>query len=75
MSIRADEADDAGLVHGHRQVRPSQNGKPLLNQTFGLHAAIVKKALGDRWTAFADERKTLDPDGRLLNDYFRGLLA
>ena len=29
----------------------------------------------DRWTAFAEARKGFDPDGRLLNDYFRGLLA
>ncbi len=52
-----------------------RGGKPLLNQTFGLTAEIVKTAFGDRWTAFADARKALDPDGRLLNDYFRGLLA
>jgi FAD/FMN-containing dehydrogenase len=52
-----------------------RDGKPLLNQTFGLTAAIVKKAFGDRWTVFSDARKGFDPDGRLLNDYFKGLLA
>lgn len=52
-----------------------RNGKPLLNQTFGLTPAIVKKAFGDRWKQFADARKSFDPGDRLLNDYFRALFA
>ena len=52
-----------------------RDGKPLLNQTFGLDAVAVKKAFGDRWTTFASTRKTFDPGDRLLNDYFRSLLS
>jgi hypothetical protein len=40
-----------------------------------LNGAFVRKALGSRLQAFADARKPFDPSGRLLNDYFRGLLA
>jgi FAD/FMN-containing dehydrogenase len=35
----------------------------------------VKKAFGDRLKMFADTRKQYDPNGRLLNDYFRALLT
>jgi FAD/FMN-containing dehydrogenase len=50
-------------------------GTPLMNQTFGLTAAMVQKALGDRWAAFAAARRQFDPGGRLLNSYFQDLLA
>jgi FAD/FMN-containing dehydrogenase len=53
----------------------ARNGKPLLNQTFGLTADLVKTAFGDRWTQFADARRQFDPEGRLLNPYFKGLLG
>ena len=52
-----------------------RGGRPLLNQTFGLTAAIVRKAFGDRLQAFAEKRKTYDPTDRLLNAYFRTLLV
>ena len=50
-------------------------GKPLLNQTPGLTADVVRGAFGDRLKTFADARKGYDPNNRLLNDYFRTLLA
>ncbi|MGA2119988.1 MAG: FAD-binding protein [Bryobacteraceae bacterium] len=52
-----------------------QGGIPLFNQTYGITPAQAQKALGDRLTAFAAARKTYDPQGRLLNDYFRQLLG
>ena len=52
-----------------------RGGAPLLNQTYGLTPAIVQKAFGERWTTFAATRRQYDPDNRLLNDYFRMLLA
>jgi FAD/FMN-containing dehydrogenase len=48
-----------------------RGGVPLLNQTDGLTPAMVKEAFGDRWQAISDTRRQFDPDGRLLNDYFR----
>jgi hypothetical protein len=59
----------------YNQFCSERNGKPLLNQTPKLTPEIVKKAFGDRLKAFADTRKQYDPNGRLLNDYFRMLLA
>ena len=35
----------------------------------------VDKAFGDRIATFESYRKRFDPTGRLLNDYFRKLLA
>jgi FAD/FMN-containing dehydrogenase len=46
-----------------------------MNQTFGLTPAIVQKAYGDRLTQMKNARKEYDPNGRLLNDYFRTLLS
>ena len=52
-----------------------RGGNPLFNQTWGLTPVIVKKALGDRLETFKGARKKFDPGDRLLNDYFRALLA
>jgi len=51
-----------------------RNGKPLLNQTPGLTAAILRQVYGDRLKVFAESRKKYDPHDRLLNGYFRSLL-
>jgi len=59
----------------YNQFCSDRNGVPLLNQTYGLTPAIVQKAFGDRLTRMKDARKRYDPDGRLLNDYFRTLLS
>ena len=53
----------------------SRNGIPLLNQTFGVTPAMARKAFGGRLKAMNETRKSFDPDGRLLNEYFRGLLS
>jgi FAD/FMN-containing dehydrogenase len=63
------------FLAAYNQFCSDHGGIPLMNQTFGLTRAIVQKALGDRLSAFAEARKEFDPGGRLLNDYFRGLLA
>jgi FAD/FMN-containing dehydrogenase len=51
------------------------SGIPLMNQTLGVTRAQARKALGDRLKTFAETRKQYDPSDRLLNDYFRDLLA
>ncbi len=53
----------------------ARGGVPLLNQTFGLTREIVQKAFGDRLDTIAATRKTYDPGGRLLNDYFKNLFG
>jgi D-arabinono-1,4-lactone oxidase len=63
------------FLAAYNQFASDRGGIPLMNQTFGLNSAFVRKALGNRLQAFADARNVFDPGGRLLNDYFRGLLA
>lgn len=59
----------------YNQFCSDRNGVPLLNQTYGLTTAMVQKAFGDRLTAMQTTRKQYDPNGRLLNDYFRTLMG
>jgi len=63
------------FLAAYNQFCSDHGGIPLMNQTYGLTRAMVEKALGDRLRAFAKARKSFDPGGRLLNDYFRDLLA
>ncbi len=53
----------------------NRNGRPLLNQTPGLTAAILQGAYGERLKVLEDTRKQYDPQDRLLNNYFRELLS
>lgn len=50
-------------------------GVPLFNQTAHLTRPQVQKAFGDRLLKFDGYRKQYDPHDRLLNVYFRELLA
>jgi hypothetical protein len=64
-----------------RQFRESHNfcsqhgGSPLFNQTGWLTRAQIEKAFGDRLKTFEGYRQRFDPTDRLLNAYFRALLA
>jgi FAD/FMN-containing dehydrogenase len=51
------------------------NGKPLFNQTWGLKPHQVQRAFGDRLAKFEEYRRRYDPENRLLNSYFRELVA
>ncbi|MEM7101291.1 MAG: FAD-binding protein [Pseudomonadota bacterium] len=51
-----------------------RGGKPLFNQTPGLTTYQVNKAFGERLEAFNRIRQQMDPEGRLLNDYFAQVL-
>lgn len=62
------------FLGAYNQFCSDRNGKPLLNQTFGVTPEIAKKAFGSRLTDFEQTRKTYDPNNRLLNNYFRSLL-
>jgi FAD/FMN-containing dehydrogenase len=59
----------------YNQFCSDRGGMPLMNQTFGLTRDMVQKAFGNRLQEFASARQTFDPGGRLLNDYFRDMLA
>ncbi|GAC1410665.1 MAG: hypothetical protein NVSMB60_32350 [Mycobacterium sp.] len=53
----------------------AHGGAPLLNQTPQLTPAHVRQAFGDRIERFRPYQERFDPDGRMLNDYFRDLLG
>jgi FAD/FMN-containing dehydrogenase len=63
------------FLGAYNELCSNEGGIPLLNQTAMVTRAQVQKGLGDRWTQFAEVRKKYDPGNRLLNDYFRDLLA
>jgi hypothetical protein len=64
-----------GFLSAYNQFCIDRAGLPLFNQTPALTRAIAQKAFGARLQAIADARKTYDPSGRLLNDYFREIFA
>ena len=53
----------------------AHGGVPLPNQTFGFTRAQAQKALGERLSIIAAKRAELDPENRLLNDFFRNLFG
>ncbi|HTS66102.1 MAG TPA: FAD-binding oxidoreductase [Candidatus Acidoferrales bacterium] len=59
----------------YNQFCSAHGGIPLFNQTDGITPVQVQQALGDRLKTFAEVRKSYDPGGRLLNPYFRDMLA
>jgi FAD/FMN-containing dehydrogenase len=59
----------------YNELCSNQGGIPLLNQTARVTAAQAQKGLGDRLAVFAKARKTYDPGNRLLNGFFKDLLA
>ena len=64
-----------GKLQVHNDLCSRLGGTPLFNQTYLLTPEQVDKAFGDRIATFESYRKRFDPMGRLLNDYFRKLLA
>jgi FAD/FMN-containing dehydrogenase len=63
------------FLAAYNQFCSDHGGIPLFNQTFGITREQAQKALGNRLSVFAEARKQFDPGNRLLNDYFRDLLA
>jgi FAD/FMN-containing dehydrogenase len=63
------------FLGAYNQFCTERGGMPLLNQTPGLTAAMVQSVFGDRLKTLEAARLQYDPGNRLLNDYFRQLLA
>jgi hypothetical protein len=63
------------FLDAYNEFSSNQGGIPLLNQTPRLTRQQAQKALGERLKKFAAARKTYDPHDRMLNDFFRDLLA
>jgi FAD/FMN-containing dehydrogenase len=63
------------FLAAYNQFCSGHGAVPLFNQTPYLTRAQVQKALGVRWTQFAEARAAFDPNNRFLNGYFRTLLG
>lgn len=63
------------FLTAYNQFCAAHGGVPLFNQTDGITPAQVQQALGDRLKTFAAARKNYDPNGRLLNAFFREMLS
>ncbi|HEY6340515.1 MAG TPA: FAD-binding oxidoreductase [Bryobacteraceae bacterium] len=63
------------FLTAYNQFSSDQGGIPMFNQTYGITPAQGQKAWGDKLKVFAAARQNYDPNGRLLNDYFRDLLG
>jgi FAD/FMN-containing dehydrogenase len=53
----------------------SRGGIPLLNQSPFVEQKHVVAAYGERWKKLSDWVKTVDPQGRMLNPFFKELLV
>jgi len=53
----------------------ARGGKPLLNQSPFVTKQQVIAAYGDRWTKLAGWLRTVDPDRRMVNEFFADLLV
>jgi hypothetical protein len=63
------------FLDAYNELSSNAGGIPLLNQTARVTPAQAQKGLGDRLKVFGETRKTYDPGNRLLNGFFRDLLA
>jgi FAD/FMN-containing dehydrogenase len=63
------------FLAAYNELSSELGGVPLFNQTAHLTRPQVDKAFGDRLRQFEAYRKRYDPNDRLLNEYFRNLLA
>lgn len=63
------------FLNAYNQFCSAHGGIPLFNQTDQITPAQMQQALGSRLQAFAAARRIYDPNGRLLNAYFRDMLA
>lgn len=52
-----------------------RNGIPLFNQSPFITRQHCAQAYGQRWTAFREWVRSVDPDERMLNPFFRDLLS
>ena len=63
------------FIEAYNEFCSERKGVPLFNQSRSLTRAQVAKAFGDRIAIFRKYRERFDPDDRLLNTYFKELLA
>ncbi len=63
------------FIEAYNEFCSERNGVPLFNQSRSLTRPQVERAFGERIATFRKFREKFDPDNRLLNTYFKELLA
>jgi hypothetical protein len=62
------------FLRAFNEFAAQRNGIPLLNQSPFVERAHVEAAYGQRWVEFGDWVRTVDPEGRMVNEFFAALL-
>jgi hypothetical protein len=70
----AEPAAWADFLKAFNEWAHQRGGIPLLNQSPFVTKAQVESAYGDRWTKLAGWLRTVDPDRRMVNEFFAELL-
>jgi FAD/FMN-containing dehydrogenase len=71
----SDQAAWDRFLREFNEFATKRNGIPLLNQSPFITREQCEQAYGPRWTEFSDWVRSVDPDGRMRNDFFRNLLS
>jgi hypothetical protein len=72
LSTQVDGWDD--FVFDFAEFAAQHHGMPFFNQTRNAAPELVSQRFGSRLTFFNKARRQLDPDDRLLNQYFAAYL-
>ena len=64
-----------GSCNEFNEFAAKRNGIPLFNQSPFITRAHCEQAYGARWTEFSQWVRSVDPDGRMVNPFFRDLLS
>lgn len=70
-----DETAWADFLKAFNDFAYQNHGIPLLNQSPFVERQHVEAAYGDRWLKFSAQVRTIDPSGRMLNQFFADLLS
>lgn len=73
LSTQTEGWDD--FVFEFAEFAANHHGIPFFNQTKNATPEVVARAFGNRLAFFSKVRRELDPDDRLLNQYFGSYLA
>ncbi len=71
----ADKSDWEYFLKEFNAWAHSRGGIPLLNQSPFVEKKHVVDAFGERWQKLSDWIRTVDPEGRMLNPFFKELLS
>jgi FAD/FMN-containing dehydrogenase len=71
----SDQAAWDRFLREFNEFATKRNGIPLLNQSPFVTREQCEHAYGPRWTEFSAWVRSVDPDGRMLNVFFRDLLS